>query len=468
MHVHVCSENPCKFCITARHPSYVVFVRPRVYFGTNFGTTHTARKGRMARTRVDAPITTRNARKQLKPRKKPYCRSLGPTVAIGYQRKQRGGVWQVVESLGKRRYRVEQIGIADDLLEANGVNVYDFEQAKTAAVAKVASWHADDRARVDGPAPSVRSAIEIYIEMQEARERALQGKGRLRGDARLRLSRHVLSDAFADTALHTLKEADLAQWRDRRSANLSVSTIRRIVNDFKAALNAAAVKHRSRLPPDMAIIIKNGLSAGEAAPPLARDQAALPDADIRRIIEASRTVDTEQGWNGDLLRVVVVLSATGARFSQIARMTVSDVQAAQGRLMVPTSRKGRGIKKTTHVGVRVGADVIELLRPAISGRRQGEPLLERWRHVQAKRTETQPPRWVRSTRGPWGAATELTRPWLEIVTRAGLPSDVVPYALRHSSIVRQLRAGLPVRLVAALHDTSTAMIERHYASAIVD
>ena len=49
-----------------------------------------------------------------------------------------------------------------------------------------------------------------------------------------------------------------------------------------------------------------------------------------------------------------------------------------------------------------------------------------------------------------------------------LPKDVVPYALRHSSIVRQLRAGLPVRLVAALHDTSSAIIERHYAAAIVD
>ena len=51
---------------------------------------------------------------------------------------------------------------------------------------------------------------------------------------------------------------------------------------------------------------------------------------------------------------------------------------------------------------------------------------------------------------------------------AGLPADTVPYALRHSSIVRQLRAGLPVRLVAALHDTSARMIELHYSAAIVD
>ena len=40
--------------------------------------------------------------------------------------------------------------------------------------------------------------------------------------------------------------------------------------------------------------------------------------------------------------------------------------------------------------------------------------------------------------------------------------------MRHSSIVRGLRAGLPVRLVAAVHDTSAAMIEKHYGAFIVD
>ena len=46
--------------------------------------------------------------------------------------------------------------------------------------------------------------------------------------------------------------------------------------------------------------------------------------------------------------------------------------------------------------------------------------------------------------------------------------DVIPYALRHSSIVRGLKANLPIRLVAALHDTSVQMIERHYAKWIAD
>jgi hypothetical protein len=62
----------------------------------------------------------------------------------------------------------------------------------------------------------------------------------------------------------------------------------------------------------------------------------------------------------------------------------------------------------------------------------------------------------------------MTRPWRATVAAAGLPAGLVPYCLRHSSIVRGLRAGLPVRLVAAAHDTSAAMIERHYGAFIVD
>jgi hypothetical protein len=45
---------------------------------------------------------------------------------------------------------------------------------------------------------------------------------------------------------------------------------------------------------------------------------------------------------------------------------------------------------------------------------------------------------------------------------------VTIYALRHTSIVRQLLANVPVRVVAALHDTSIVMIERNYSEYIAD
>ena len=184
---------------------------------------------------------------------------------------------------------------------------------------------------------------------------------------------------------------------------------------------------------------------------------------MRAIISAAFQVDKDGDWGGDLGRMVLVLAATGARFSQVMRMTVADVQTAKKRLMIPVSHKGRGIKTASHVAVRVGDDVLDELGKATAGRKGSERLLLRphWRQIAITQ-------WVQGERGPWFASSELLRPWKAIIARAGLAAGTVPYAFRHSSIVRGLRANLPVRLVAALHDTSSAMIEAHYSAYVVD
>jgi hypothetical protein len=106
--------------------------------------------------------------------------------------------------------------------------------------------------------------------------------------------------------------------------------------------------------------------------------------------------------------------------------------------------------------------VLDALLPATTGRAADALLLERWRHKQVAGNK-----WERDECGAWRSASEFDRPWDAIREWAKMP-DVIPYALRHSSIVRGIRANLPIRLVAAMHDTSVQMIERHYAKWIVD
>jgi hypothetical protein len=66
----------------------------------------------------------------------------------------------------------------------------------------------------------------------------------------------------------------------------------------------------------------------------------------------------------------------------------------------------------------------------------------------------------------WGRASH-DRPFRRAVIDAGQnPAQVSIYALRHSSIVRQLRANVPIRVVAVVHDTSVTMIESHYSKEI--
>ena len=202
------------------------------------------------------------------------------------------------------------------------------------------------------------------VAVRGVREQAQDGK---KGDTRRRMTSHVFTDPIADVALHDLTETNLVDWRARRPAHLAASTVKRIITDLKAALNAAARAHRRKLPPDFTTTVKHGLTGVASNDPVARDGAALPDAEVRRIIEAAKAVDEEDGWGGDLLRLVLVLAATGARFSQAARLRVGDLQIAQNRLMVPTSRKGRSSGKSASVGVRIGSDIVDLLRPAAAG-----------------------------------------------------------------------------------------------------
>jgi hypothetical protein len=107
--------------------------------------------------------------------------------------------------------------------------------------------------------------------------------------------------------------------------------------------------------------------------------------------------------------------------------------------------------------------VVASLAPLIKGRAQDQPLLHRWSYKRAGRLK-----WVKSHVRPLGSAYEAEKQWAEVVSLAKLPKGTVMYSLRHSSIVRCLRQNLPVRLVAALHDTSIEMIEAHYSAYIVD
>ena len=242
---------------------------------------------------------------------------------------------------------------------------------------------------------------------------------------------------------------------------LAPATLARLLNDLRAALTAAARK--AKAPADLHTTIKEGLRAPEK-PDRARTKQVLPDADVRKLVEAALTHDADFG------ALVMLLAATGARMDQLTRCTVADFQPEARRIMVPASRKGRGDKQITHTAIPLPDDVTTRLRPLTAGRAGHEPLLTRWHHrqVAGDTVKGSLPGWERVERRAWTKPAEMARPWRVVVKAAGLSAGLVPYCLRHSSIVRGLRAGLPVRLVAAVHDTSAAMIEKHYGAFIVD
>ncbi|HET6940577.1 MAG TPA: integrase [Sphingomicrobium sp.] len=425
----------------------------------------------MAKTLTEARITSRADRKRLASGL--HWRGIDPEVHLGYRKGKRGGVWLVRWYLGGG-YRQRKLATADDEL-AEGT--LDYNGAVRAARDLVQNERLREKNAAAGPVLTVADAIETYASARDARDSARKGRP-TSSDARSRLSRYVSGQTcrgrrqpvaaapLARVALQELATRDLLEWRDGLPSSLKGTTKRRLINDLKAALNGSFAANRDRLPPSFTDVVKHGLRTledhAEAAEPVARENQILSDSDIGRIIRAARDIDDETGWDGDLFRLVVTLAATGARFSQVARLRVADLQPKASRLIMPASRKGRGAKGVG-TPIPLGKDVLEALVPAITGRRATEPLLERRLSKQLPGTI----RWEQVGRGPWQTASELARPWAAVRKRAGLP-NAIPYSLRHSSIVRGIKANLPIRLVAALHDTSVAMIERHYGRYIAD
>lgn len=410
----------------------------------------------MARRLNEAPLTTRAARSSL-----PcglHWRALDPDVHLGYRKGKRGGKWIVRFYIRDRQtYQRVELGTADDVISEGTLGYAEAAKAAKAAVEK--ARHASVGEKTGKPL-TIRSAVEPYIQMRDARHSERQGR-KLKSDGHSRLTKYVLEDeSFAGTGLDALTEAKLIAWRKGLGA-LRESSRERCASDLKAALNEFYRGNRRRLPPDFAEIVRIGLAPMPAPPRECSsgisERQILDQPTIRRIIHAAFEVDDDH----DFGRLVFALAGTGARFSQVARMKVRDVQVARSRLMVPPSRKGKK-RIFSHTPVPVGRDLINALLPIVEGRDADEPLFCRWRHVQIG-----PALWRRDSRGPWTSAPEMTRAWNAACAAAGVPK-IVPYALRHSSIVRSIAAGLPLRLVAALHDTSTAMIERHYSRWIAD
>lgn len=425
---------------------------------------------RMAKRVQDVPLNSRTARMKLAPRHKPYFRLMADGVHLGYRRSTvpgRAGSWLVRHYRSAGHYETRQLGVADDTPDrvADGKTVLTFDQASAAAREWARAQAAAIRLeKTEASIETIRSAVVSYISFRVARD------PRAGRDAELRLSRHVLSSPLADINLLGVTEADLNAWRSgvRRGGKgrkenvppLAAATEARLLNDLRAALSMAARKVKA--PADIRSVLKDALRAPEHHQ-RAREKQVLSDAEVRRVVDAATSLDPDFG------NLVMVLAATGCRFDQACRLVVGDFQPATTRIMIPASRKGRGIKQISHIARPLPLDVAQKISAITSDHPSQAPLLLKWHHRQAANQEGQTAlRWERVDRRPWKNAAEMTRPWKAAVSAAGLSHDLLPYSLRHSSIVRSLRAGLPVSLVAKAHDTGITMIERHYGAFIVD
>jgi integrase len=373
------------------------------------------------------------ARRKLPVRKKPYYVGISPGVFLGYCRNEGHCKWSVRVVRGRAEW-TDRFATTDDLEPANGRDVLSYWQAVDEA--RKLARGTDDVSDSSKPM-TVEDAIGVY-------EADLKTRGADPANAQ-RVRRH-LSGALGVKPVMLLSVQDLRHWRDGLVAKgVEPATINRTRAGLRAALELAAqLDHRITNREAFRLGLK-GLRNTKTA-----RRVVLPDADVLRIVQAAYEHDRAFGI------LIEVLAQTGARISQAARLKCGDLQAdgPDPRLLVPTSYKGgRGQKERQQVPVPIPVSLAALLKELRGDRPHDAPLL-----IKGDGT-----RWLERNKSEQWVIFRM------IAERAGFdPDEITTYALRHSSICRSLLKGVPVSVVARLHDTSSDEIEAHYAAYILD
>ena len=382
----------------------------------------------------NAKLESATGRRKLAVRKKPYWTPISPGIHLGYRRNQTAGTWSVRVADGGAEW-IKRIAVADDLEAASPPHVLSYWQAidQARALARRQPGEAIDESRP----VTVAEALTLY-------ERNLVARGGSPYNAEH--ARIHLPAVILDKPVALLGATELRKWRDGLLAKgLAPGTVNRTKTVLRAALELAAAH-------DPRINNQRAWKIGLATLPDAHRarNVILADDEVRRIVAAASERDRALGVLAE------VAAVTGARLSQMSRLECGDLQAdgSEPRLLMPLSAKGRRRdKRHERRPVPITPALAAVLKQEAVGRPTDAPLLlrgngDRWGH---------------------GRRRHHRNDFRAVIEAAGLDRDVVTLsALRHSSIVRQLLANVPVRIVAAVHDTSVKMIERTYSKHIAE
>lgn len=377
----------------------------------------------MARIAGDAAIQTREARSKKK-KGRFYWRGISDGVALGYRRGKHGGTWSARLRREDGTYPIERVGEADDVAEANGVDILDFSQAQDKVLA-LARRAKRDQGIVRTPV-TVGETVERYV----AKQRAKKGDSAAE-DAKLRLNKHAVP-ALGARRVADLTLTQLQSWRDelvtRKNEPVSRSTANRIIANLKAALNTAFADDKNDIPSDKAWrAMENFKDTTNARP----DHFEVEE--VQRLIDAARKFDTNFA---DLLTAGFL---TGARYSELTACDVRHFDRKNGILAIPSGK--------------TGARPVTLILDAIA-------FFERVTHGR----DGTGPLFVKTDGTRWGKSEQDRRIKRALSDKdVRLPKTTVFYSLRHSHISRAIEEDVPLFIIARNCGTSEPMIRKHYA-----
>jgi integrase len=391
----------------------------------------------MARTVRDARLDSRAARGKLAPRGKPYWRALDPGLHLGYRKPTEGaGKWVDRAYRGERKYTTETFATADDFSEANGVDVFNFQQAQAAARKR-----RDARSQgSSGQGPlTVTAAIEHYLVSLEAR-------GRNSHDTRIRAERMILP-ALGGIEVAALTTDQLRKWFTGlattpprvRTALGQPQRYRKIANDEETARRRRSTANRigAILKAALTHVYREGLAPSENAWRRVKLFENVTSARVRYLTvpEAQRLLHV---CPPDFRNLVQAGLQTGCRYGELGRIAVRDFHADSGTIGIARSKTGR----SRHVALT--EEGVAFFSRLCAGR-PGTDLMLRRANGEA-----------------WGPSNQIAM-MAEASRRAGFTPSANFHSLRHTYASLSIMNGAPLVVVATnLGHANTKMVEKHY------
>lgn len=409
----------------------------------------------VVRIKRSGKLDTRNARLKLPFQKEPYWTPLAPREAMGYYRPRSGGAgtWsaRIYDPLSRKNVR-KTLGTADDYADADARDVLSYAQAQ----AKAREWFDQARAGFRGEQPrrgplTIQDAWEAYLE--DAERRGMRSVNQTSAV----VEAHILP-MFGRIEVVDLTQTQVEKWHHklsmmparRRSRKGQETAFRAepVTEDQKRARKASANRILSALKAMLNYAKRRQLTraSGEAwrevrpfRGTMAARQRFLSTEEAQRLVNAC---------SKDFRLLVQGALFTGARFSELARLLVSDFNRENGTVFIEPSKNFR----SRHVVLTAEGQAFFIAMTA--GRRGDESIFLR---DSCTDRNFRSPRVSRAWR-----KSEQSRAMAEACEMAGL-EPLTFHELRHTYASGLVNRGVPLAYVAAqLGHSDTRMVEKHY------
>jgi len=392
----------------------------------------------MARRVHDKTLDSRDARRRLKVRGKPYYRALERGLHLGYRRLGGGqaGTWVARHYVGDQQYEVERIGTADDISDADGVAVLDFWQAQDAArkdmVDRVHRVHGKH-----GPY-TVGRALDDYLEFLN-RERKTGKSTRYGVEALIR-------PKLGDIEVAKLTTERVERWRNEiADTPARIRTRPGLAPVYKTGGGKDAQRARRATANRQLTVLKAALNKSWRDGKVASNSAWARVAPFRgvnvarvrylSVAEAQRLINA---CDPDFRQLVQAALETGARLGELVALQVHDFNRDAGTVGIRDSKSG----KPRHIVLT--EEGAAFFRQICSGRPGHAIMLPR------------------ADGQPWGPGHQR-EPMLAANARAKITPPISFHGLRHTWASLAAMAGVPLMVVAKnLGHRDTRMVELHY------